>query len=79
MAIGQTVFNQRLKANLGQSLSQGVVEEIIDSGVTSLRSLVSPSDLAVVVREYSESVVQVWVSTDDPEHQLSHMMEVRSC
>lgn len=75
MAVGQTVFNQRLKANLSNSLSQGVVEEIIDSGVTSLRSLVSASDLPVVINEYSESVTQVWVSTEILEHQLSGLFK----
>lgn len=68
MAVGQTLFNQRLKANLSNSLSSDAVQEIIDSGVTSLRSLVGASDLPQVIREYSESVTQVWVSTGIPEH-----------
>lgn len=75
MAIGQTVFNQRLKENLGTMVSQDVVNEIINSGVTSLRSLISASELPGVIQEYSKAVTQVWVSiliflSHDPIHNI---------
>lgn len=66
MAIGQTVFNERLKINLATTISQEAVNQIINSGVTSLRSLVSASDLPAVIKEYSRAVTQVWVSTLTP-------------
>ena len=63
MAIGQAVFNQRLKSNLGTMVSQDVLNEIAKYGVTNVRSLVSASELPGVIQEYSKAVTQVWVNT----------------
>ncbi|KAI1207107.1 MFS general substrate transporter [Annulohypoxylon truncatum] len=60
MAIGQTVFQQRLQVNLGDVVSGNVVQEIINSGVTNVRSLVGASELPVVIQKYSKSVTQVF-------------------
>ncbi|XDG05654.1 hypothetical protein ABKA04_005269 [Annulohypoxylon sp. FPYF3050] len=61
MAIGQTVFQKRLQVNLGDVVPEHVVQDIINSGVTNLRSLVSASELPMVIQEYSKSVTQVFV------------------
>ncbi|XXH01735.1 hypothetical protein Hte_008096 [Hypoxylon texense] len=63
LAIGQTVFQGRLQTNLGTVVSNDVVEEIINSGVTSVRSLIDASELPMVIQKYSLSVTQVFVST----------------
>lgn len=62
MAIGQTVFQKRLQVNLSDVVPEHVVQEIINSGVTDLRSLVGASELPMVIQEYSKSVTQVFVS-----------------
>ncbi|KAI2472648.1 MFS general substrate transporter [Annulohypoxylon bovei var. microspora] len=60
MAIGQTLFQKRLQVNLGAIVSNDIAEEIINSGVTSVRSLVSASELPAVIQQYSLSVTQVF-------------------
>lgn len=62
MAIGQAVFQRRLQANLGGVVAQPVVDNITNSGVTSVSSLVPPPALPAVIRQYSLSVTQVFVS-----------------
>ncbi|KAI0891816.1 MFS general substrate transporter [Annulohypoxylon nitens] len=63
MAIGQTVFQKRLQVNLSDVVPEHVVQEIINSGVTDLRSLVSASELPTAIQEYSKSVTQVFYIT----------------
>lgn len=62
MAIGQTVFQDRLKANLSKVVSNTVVEEIISAGATNIDSLVSSDELPAVIQGYSKSITQVFVS-----------------
>lgn len=62
LAIGQTVFQGRLQANLSTVVSNDVVDEIINSGVTKVGSLVDASELPTVIQKYSLSVTQVFVS-----------------
>ncbi|OTB18374.1 hypothetical protein K445DRAFT_55418 [Daldinia sp. EC12] len=60
MAIGQAVFQKQLQVNLGAVVSETVVEEIINSGVTNVRTLIGASELPIVVEKYSVSVTQVF-------------------
>ncbi|KAI0883798.1 MFS general substrate transporter [Annulohypoxylon maeteangense] len=60
MAIGQTLFQKRLQVNLGAIVSNDTVEEIINSGVTNIQTLVSASDLPAVIQKYSLSITQVF-------------------
>ncbi|AEO62944.1 uncharacterized protein THITE_2141153 [Thermothielavioides terrestris NRRL 8126] len=60
MAIGQAVFQRQLQANLAGVVSEQVVDNIINSGVTSLGSLVPAAELPAVIRQYSLSVTQVF-------------------
>ena len=63
MAAGQALFQRRLQVNLGEAGVPGaVVDSIIHSGVTDLGSLVGASALPDVVRNYSLSVTQTFVS-----------------
>jgi hypothetical protein len=63
LAVGQAVFENRLISNLGQVLDKGAVEDIMAAGVTGLRKAVDSRDSAAVLREYSHSITQVFVST----------------
>ncbi|CAJ2513953.1 Uu.00g020720.m01.CDS01 [Anthostomella pinea] len=60
MAIGQTVFQKQLQANLGAVVSEDLVEKIIDAGVTNIGSLVDASELSAIIHMYSKSVTQVF-------------------
>ncbi|KUI56677.1 Putative HC-toxin efflux carrier TOXA [Cytospora mali] len=60
MAIGQTVFQKQLEVNLSAVVPDDIVNKIIDSGVTSLPSLVSAAELPIVIQHYSLSVTQVF-------------------
>lgn len=62
MAIGQAVFQRQLQANLSGVIPSNLVEDIIDSGVTSVRSHVDATELVAVIEKYSLSVTQVFVS-----------------
>lgn len=62
MAIAQAVFQKQLQSNLGSLLSMDGIHQILDSGVTELSSLVSVGALPEVVKQYSLSVTQVFVS-----------------
>ncbi|KAL2020338.1 hypothetical protein VTK56DRAFT_8566 [Thermocarpiscus australiensis] len=60
MAVGQAVFQRQLTKNLGGVVDDAMVERIIDSGVTSVREVVSPAQLREVIDKYSLSVTQVF-------------------
>ncbi|ROV99110.1 hypothetical protein VMCG_06591 [Cytospora schulzeri] len=60
MAIGQTVFQKQLQVNLGAVVSDDVVNEIINSGVTNVATLVDAAELPAVIGKYSLSVTQVF-------------------
>jgi hypothetical protein len=62
MAIGQAVFQRQLQVNLSGVIPSNLVEDIIDSGVTSVRSHVDAAELVAVIEKYSLSVTQVFVS-----------------
>ncbi|KAI6083461.1 MFS general substrate transporter [Hypoxylon rubiginosum] len=60
LAIGQTIFQGRLQTNMVGVVSNDVVQEIINSGVTNVRSLVDESQLPTLIQQYSLSVTQVF-------------------
>ncbi|KAH9884989.1 MFS general substrate transporter [Xylariomycetidae sp. FL2044] len=60
VAIGQTVFQTRLEANLGTVLPADAVHQVITSGVTDIGSLVSSAELPVVLQQYSLSITEVF-------------------
>jgi MFS family permease len=62
MAIGQAVFQRQLQVNLGGVIPSHMVDNIIDSGVTTVASQVDVSVLPAVIEKYSLSVTQVFVS-----------------
>ncbi|KAI1130977.1 MFS general substrate transporter [Nemania abortiva] len=63
IAIGQAVFQRQLQSNLGPVVGEDVVRHIINSGVTDLDSLVSASDLPMVIQKYGLSVSQLFYIT----------------
>ena len=65
LAVGQAVFQERLTSELYQVVPTDVVNAVISVGATRIRSVVSPQDLAVVLRAYSSAVTQVFVCTPD--------------
>ncbi|KAF2001347.1 MFS general substrate transporter [Amniculicola lignicola CBS 123094] len=61
LAAGQAIFQARLTAHLSGKLSSEVIERILYSGATDLRSFISPTDLPIVLDGYSESISHVFV------------------
>ena len=66
LSIGQTLFNDRLSINLSQVVPADVVTKIMSVGATSVRSVVSASDLSAVLQAYSKAVTQVFVCIRKP-------------
>ncbi|KAK4234572.1 putative HC-toxin efflux carrier [Achaetomium macrosporum] len=60
MAIGQAVFQRQLQVNLEGVVGSDMVSSIINSGVTSVGSLVDASALPTFIEKYSLSVTQVF-------------------
>lgn len=61
LAIGQTVFQDRLAANLSHKVSPDLVEKLLASGATNIRSFVPADELPTVIDGYGKSVAQVFV------------------
>ena len=61
LSIGQTLFNARLSINLSKVVPAEVVTKVVSVGATSVRSVVSASDLPAVLQAYSKAVTQVFV------------------
>ncbi len=49
LAIGQAVFNQRLRANLAPLVPSSVIDQIISLGATDFQRLLDPLDLPDVI------------------------------
>lgn len=62
LAIGQAVFQDRLFINISAAVSPDVAKLVESIGATSIRSAISAGDLATVLRAYSNSITQVFVS-----------------
>lgn len=62
LAVGQALFQQRLMINLSTVVDDEVVKKVISAGATSLGSVVEPSQLSRVIREYSNAITDVFVS-----------------
>ncbi|KAF2115524.1 major facilitator superfamily domain-containing protein [Lophiotrema nucula] len=60
LAAGQTIFQDRLKANLSGKVSSELIERLLDLGATNIRSFISLADLPVVLEGYSKSITQVF-------------------
>ncbi|KAH6843332.1 hypothetical protein B0I37DRAFT_357300 [Chaetomium sp. MPI-CAGE-AT-0009] len=60
MAIGQAVFQRQLLVNLSGVIPSRLVQDLIDSGVTSVSSHVDAPELVAVIEKYSLSVTQVF-------------------
>ncbi|CAG8960295.1 hypothetical protein HYFRA_00012815 [Hymenoscyphus fraxineus] len=60
LAIGQAVFESRLTGNLGRVVPETVVEKVLSTGATGLKSVVDAENLPVVLQAYSESITQVF-------------------
>ena len=61
LSIGQAVFADRISINLSQVVPADVVSKVVSVGATSIRSVVSASDLPAVLQAYSNAVTQVFV------------------
>lgn len=67
LSIGQTVFQERLEANLSGVLSPDLVDRIVEGGALSIRQLVDSVNLPPVLKAYSDSVAQVfWIPAIAP-------------
>lgn len=62
LAIGQAVFEDRLKGNLSQVVDSGITQQVLSVGATRVREVVSAIDIPAVIGAYSNSVAQVFVS-----------------
>lgn len=61
LSIGQAVFTDRLSIELSRVVPADVVSKVASVGATSVRSVVSVSDLPAVLQAYSNAVTQVFV------------------
>ncbi|KAI1465429.1 MFS general substrate transporter [Daldinia caldariorum] len=59
-AVGQTIFQKRLMANLSAVVSPEAIQDIISTGATNLNSVVDSSLLPTVIREYGKSITEVF-------------------
>lgn len=66
LAAGQTIFQDRLKANLSGKVSSELIDRLLISGATNIRSFISRTDLPVVLEGYSRSITQVFVRLFHP-------------
>ncbi|KAK7985485.1 hypothetical protein PG988_003107 [Apiospora saccharicola] len=60
LAAGQALFQQRLIVNLSTVVEDDVVKKVISAGATNLGSVVEPSQLPLVIREYSNAITDVF-------------------
>lgn len=66
LAIGQAVFENRLIANLGLVVPETVVEQVLSTGATGIKSVVDDEYLPMVLQAYSRSITQVFVRLSLP-------------
>ncbi|KAK7961976.1 uncharacterized protein PG986_002801 [Apiospora aurea] len=59
LAAGQAPFQQRLIVHLSSVVEPDVVNKVVSAGATNLGSVVEPSQLASVTREYSNAITDV--------------------
>ncbi|KAH9905855.1 major facilitator superfamily domain-containing protein [Xylariomycetidae sp. FL2044] len=59
-AVGQAVFQSRLKVNLEGVVSDEVVDRLISAGATNVASVVSSTELSSVIHQYSRSITEVF-------------------
>jgi hypothetical protein len=71
LAIGQSVFQHRLVANLSTIVPSHTVDEILSVGATRIREVVSMTHLPAVLRAYSTSTTQAFGSIS-----IWHMLSV---
>lgn len=62
LALGQAIFQLRLKSHLSGVIEQSTVRSLIDSGVNDVSSLVEPGQLGDVLSAFSEALTDVLVS-----------------
>ncbi|KAI1496199.1 major facilitator superfamily domain-containing protein [Biscogniauxia marginata] len=60
LAMGQTVFQGALRANLASVVPPDVIESIISVGATNVGSVVDTPALSAVIRAYGKAVTQVF-------------------
>jgi hypothetical protein len=62
LAIGQSIFQDRLRGNLFHAkVSPDVIDRLVSVGATNFRPLVSSMDLPNVIDAYSKSIAEVFV------------------
>ncbi|KAI1270277.1 major facilitator superfamily domain-containing protein [Xylariaceae sp. FL1019] len=59
-AVGQTVFQTQLQADLSRVVSPATVKQIIDAGVLNFDALVDTNDLPMVINAYSKAITSVF-------------------
>ncbi|KAF2820881.1 MFS general substrate transporter [Ophiobolus disseminans] len=60
LALGQTIFQGRLTTHLSGKVSSELIDRILGSGATSLRSFIEPAHLPTVLESYSKSITEVF-------------------
>lgn len=55
-AIGQTIFTNELKDNLARYVPTADAENVINAGVTRMRSVVNVEELPDLLKAYSKSI-----------------------
>lgn len=62
LALGQTIFQDRLNTHLSGQISSQLIDRILASGATNIRSFIDPDVLPTVLDGYSKSITEVFVS-----------------
>jgi hypothetical protein len=60
LVIGNTIFNEKLKAGLAEYAPKVNAQAVIDAGATAYRQFVSPHDLPGVLIAYAKSIDDVF-------------------
>ncbi|KAJ5921345.1 MFS general substrate transporter [Penicillium verhagenii] len=63
LAIGDAIFEAQLRKHLNGVVSATLVEEVISTGATHVRSVIPDESLSVVIAAYSKAVTQVFYLT----------------
>ncbi|KAJ5727076.1 MFS general substrate transporter [Penicillium malachiteum] len=63
LAIGEAIFETQLRKNLDGLVSASLMERIISTGATQVRSVIPDEYLSIVIAAYSKAVTQVFYIT----------------
>ena len=65
LAIGNAIFESQLRKNLEGVVSATLLEKVISTGATHVRSVIPDEYISAVISAYSKSVTQVFVCSSN--------------